>query len=819
MILRRLTLHLFAAGNGRSIQFVPGLNVVLGPNEAGKTTLSSALKRVLFSGGPMTQARFRAEIQPFLPVGIGDTARVSLEFVSAGTTYLLERTWTAPKNTVSRMRLAGGGELNDEGEIQHIIEKSLGAALGTYDHVLSVSQSKLTDTINQLAQDADGAAGGFADVLRKSLYESDGIAIDRFKSRLENEISDHYGRWDRVANAPEKGRGLEAPWEKGAGTIVKAYYEYLRAKRAFEEADQYEHKIDEFVGKEKFLAARYDALARRVAEFAPLAADARRRAELAVKLRECGRDVRELREVLDLWPKAEAELTVISEAIDALLARHKSLTAELTEANERTRTLGLRELHARVESLHGRVIEEEQRLSQLPPMTEKQRGALEKEHAALQKLEIKISARKLGVRITAKTVVDFLLKNGPTESGLHLAGGEQFTTTVSGRFSISHRDWNLDVWNPEESAEALEQSYAAAVDRMNTLLKATGARTYEEAMSMWQTVAAQTERVKESRVALATVLGEESYEHLRKRIQELPPVTNGRNEADIHAELRKVAEEGGQRREKQRVLTNSCDQWTKTYGSRSEALTRFSLRTAEEQRLREAIDQCQPLPQGYHDAEAFLNAYDKAQRDLHDAERALTDVEKARLEFEKNKPERSREELEEEVAIGQAGFDKAVRHGKAYLKIQGELERLLQVLDGGLFDSYHRRVRELLAGLTLRRHEAILMQGPLPDRVGTLGRQLMVSQLSVGTVDVLAVAIRLAMAEIHLPPGDGFIILDDPLVNLDPERQTAAADCFKQFAAGHQVIVLTCHPAHAKLLGGSLLTLTGGDRPDIQESL
>jgi len=54
---------------------------------------------------------------------------------------------------------------------------------------------------------------------------------------------------------------------------------------------------------------------------------------------------------------------------------------------------------------------------------------------------------------------------------------------------------------------------------------------------------------------------------------------------------------------------------------------------------------------------------------------------------------------------------------------------------------------------------------------------------------------------------DGFVILDDPLVDLDPVRQQATAAVIKSFSEDKQVIVLTCHPAHADLLGGNLIAL------------
>ncbi len=48
----------------------------------------------------------------------------------------------------------------------------------------------------------------------------------------------------------------------------------------------------------------------------------------------------------------------------------------------------------------------------------------------------------------------------------------------------------------------------------------------------------------------------------------------------------------------------------------------------------------------------------------------------------------------------------------------------------------------------------------------------------------------------------GFLLLDDPLVDLDPERQEATAEGLRRFSSGKQVILFTCHPHHAQLLGG-----------------
>ena len=71
----------------------------------------------------------------------------------------------------------------------------------------------------------------------------------------------------------------------------------------------------------------------------------------------------------------------------------------------------------------------------------------------------------------------------------------------------------------------------------------------------------------------------------------------------------------------------------------------------------------------------------------------------------------------------------------------------------------------------------------------------------------MGLAVRLAMSKYFLQGSDGFIAMDDPLVDLDPERQQKSAEVLKAFARDKQLIIFTCHPSHVTLLGGNNMTL------------
>jgi exonuclease SbcC len=89
MKIKSIQLKPFAGISDKKVKFCPGLTVILGPNEAGKSTLLNALKSVLFTEVELTKVRFDRLMKEYMPVKGGDTIRVSLEFQTEGKDYFL----------------------------------------------------------------------------------------------------------------------------------------------------------------------------------------------------------------------------------------------------------------------------------------------------------------------------------------------------------------------------------------------------------------------------------------------------------------------------------------------------------------------------------------------------------------------------------------------------------------------------------------------------------------------------------------------------------------------------------------------------------
>ena len=82
------------------------------------------------------------------------------------------------------------------------------------------------------------------------------------------------------------------------------------------------------------------------------------------------------------------------------------------------------------------------------------------------------------------------------------------------------------------------------------------------------------------------------------------------------------------------------------------------------------------------------------------------------------------------------------------------------------------------------------------------------SSLSIGTREQIAVLVRLAMADLLREQGKPvMLILDDPLVNSDDGRFDRMACALRRAAKHLQILILTCHETRYKSLGANTIRL------------
>lgn len=116
-----------------------------------------------------------------------------------------------------------------------------------------------------------------------------------------------------------------------------------------------------------------------------------------------------------------------------------------------------------------------------------------------------------------------------------------------------------------------------------------------------------------------------------------------------------------------------------------------------------------------------------------------------------------------------------------------------------------RRAGELFSRLTGGKYESVLLDRTFSAQAGETGESVShdAQLLSLGTLDQLYLAVRLAICESTLPADDPPpIVLDDALVRFDDERCRAALELLLEESKSRQILLFTCQHRESAYLSG-----------------
>ena len=234
-------------------------------------------------------------------------------------------------------------------------------------------------------------------------------------------------------------------------------------------------------------------------------------------------------------------------------------------------------------------------------------------------------------------------------------------------------------------------------------------------------------------------------------------------------------------------------------------LERIVAARAVQQRLAAEAEALAPLPEGYADAERFLREYREREQGLGALQESLDAARREYYQAEADQPEAASEETRELKEEAERAWAAVRRRGRALERILLAVDELLAEQDGNEGNGYGEEMARHVGRMTGGRYRRVRMAGALPDAL-LRGDEtpLAYELLSGGTKDVFSLGLRLAMAGWFLQGKEGFLVMDDPLVELDPGRQRLAAEALAGFCGeGRQLVLFTCHPSHAALFDGA----------------
>jgi exonuclease SbcC len=802
MILERLRIESFAGLADREIAFGEGLNVILGPNEAGKSTLFQAIRHTL-----LTKAgNRRRPLETFFPLGGGDSIACSVQFLHGGQKYLLAKRWG--EGGSAELVLPNGSQLRGEEQIRTKLAELLPAGEGTLRTVFLAAQSALAGTLKEMDSEA---VRSLADLLRRAVLQPDGMSISLFQEKLAEGRQQLLGRWDLDRQRPEGNRGLDNRWQKDLGEVTKSWYEREELERRRGEAGQAENRLGEAARALQSCSDELEQLKRRVRDREP-AANAiwkRRSLEKDLELRRAA--LKGLQDDYDLWPRLEHSLTEADRDLPTAAGKVSALQNEKRRAEAAERRRQMRELLEQARKAEDEAKRARNRLSRLPALRRAELEALENASAEAERaaLALQALADGQGITLSFQARADIRLqvsKDGEPAGSRALGAGETLTLKARQRVRLEAQDWTLKAAGTPEDPEELRSKAESARRRFTDLLAVRGLPSLQSAKQASLDFEVAAREVGNAENRLRDVLAGHSLEELEhaafpdSAAEEEKGGSPPRPLAEVLQELCGAEDRLGVLQKRKDEDGQVLARLAQEHGGRQALLQRIVAETSAIEEVRQVLAALPALPPEASNPEQFL--------ELHQAEKTLLEQKEAlgkrlteeHLRAEAQLPEESAEELAGRLADADRRHRQALRRARALLSIEAAAKAVLGESGSGSQERFERELGRYAAELTAERYRAMPLSESLPAEMERRdGLRLPFELLSGGTRGLFALALRLAMAELFLEDGEGFLILDDPLVDLDPDRQARASAVLARFAErpGRQVLLFTCHPAHA----------------------
>lgn len=807
MRLRRLTMHPFAGFSRRELEFAPGLNIVLGPNDVGKSTIFRAVDAALFLPPRISRStREGRELNRVLPYG-SDRAAVSLELECAGEAFKLEKIWGQGAGAAWEGK---SGRLSQEEKVEESLRKLLPVSPVTYQSVLFMGQGALEGTVAALEANRD-SLHSLGDFLRLAVDQNAGISVDRLKEQLRLKIEKAFSYWDQARGLPEKGRGIENPWQKNVGSVLAAYYEREKARSDAGNAATLEGARD------KKLAELTAAQEKRAAALAFVNANrqivesASARQTLDAQIAKAKMESDSMVKDLSAWMQAESDRRGFAPDVERLEAARARLEEELKGALALGRKKELLGRLEKARAAQARLEEAGQRLAALPALKAEDLKRLRAAQLEVDALRTSLKAGKIQLQFTVKKELELTVKKDldPERKGVMQPGGKPMSLSAGGRIQLSSDAFELVVTSGEGKFGELEEALGRKSDNLGKIFAEFRVQNLEEAQEKQDRYAEAASAVKSAEAVLTGALAAgEKLEDLEKLAKGLEGAVAGREPEIVQAELQLQNRELAGKRDGLVKAESLLKELVRRHGvGDSAALTKQMIQKQSElDALEKKLAALPPLPEGVGSLDLFLDRF----RAMSQTSATIGDeIQKLSVELAELKarlPEQSAQDLERIAIEAGNAFDRELSRGRALLRVQEAMQAVegqgAQDIFGGFRSAFEGQVAALSGG----KYQKATMQESLPSIFQRQdGAAIPYAWLSAGTKDAFALALRLSMATHFLGKADGFLMIDDPLVNMDPERQGVAAGMLKEFAREKQVLLFTCHPAHAELLGGNVI--------------
>lgn len=793
MLIKSFTAKQFAGIRNKSVDFGSGINVVLGDNETGKSTLINGIFHTLTEPQKILKSSKTGKefFEECYPANGANAILAELSLEDNGQSYTVEREWDKNGKENKTRVVMPDGSISTSGQAEAKLNELLRCPTAVYDYLVFGRQKNEEQILDWCynffanRQEKGGKDGieETRNTVSNAISAAGGVSLEKLRGTLDEKIKEKAERWDFDSNGPQDGK---MNWTRGAGSIVRLFYKYKEALNELEGLKETDRQIrrsrsdlEKYAEEKAELEKRLDELSRQRA---------------AVQNAE---NIRKLRENADTARK------------DAVKAKDDRIAAEqaLAVVNELTALNAEKEKRDLKEKLSKQLEEISALEAEIGAFAEKTKGLSELGSDFKTAQALCAAVDKNNARLNAVTLHAGIKMQSPHVALIQTSDNtvREFTegeTDIDGFFRIKIPDVGEITIAPQNvDVEGVLSENEENSRKLDEILKRYRADDVAKLEEMARDYAKNADRLN----ALRSKQGmyPQTAGQLREELVKIRTDDNIVVPADIDARtsefLRRYA----------KASLDVCKSYFETM------IGAFKERYGSPEEAQRIIDEC----------EAKISEYDNSQtgtaitvkefeRETADLGRSIEALNAKRAEASRSigmleAGFRSISEAEDEAKSLKADWEHEIHKCRCYVRIRDDLLRLADSKKENKFADFNKRFSEYLGVITdsavTSNDEAGMEELMITSNSNSIGDP---SLLSAGTKKTLTLAFRLAVLDFFFPDGGGIIVIDDGLLDMDGTRRANSAKLLRQFARNNQVILMTCDENIADLVGGNRIVIT-----------